>query len=110
MIATPLMTPHFYDDFDDVKPNHPNGLMTVFGAGGAQVQYWSRHRLELVDIVFRRSPWRATLSRAIYRGGRRARRVLLVNVLAALAFRLTFGLLGRKTGWIGRFRKLPAPK
>jgi len=110
VVATPLMSPHFYDDFDHVKPYHPEGLKMVFGGGGAQVQYWSHHRLELVDLVFRRSPWRATLSRAIYRGGPKAWPLYLANVLALAAFRLTFGLLGRKTGWIGRFRKLSPSK
>lgn len=110
VIATPLMSPHFYDDFDHVRPYHPEGLAMVFGGTQAQVQYWSRHRLELVDVAFRRSPWRATLSRAIYHGGPRAWPLYLANVLAAAAFRLTFGLLGRKTGWIGRFRKLPPLK
>lgn len=110
VIATPLMTPHFYEDFDHVKPYHPEGLKMVFGGGGAQVQYWSRHRLQLVEVVFRRSPWRATLSQAINRGGPAAWPLYLANVLAVLAFRLSFGLLGRKTGWIGRFRKLPPSK
>jgi len=109
VIATPLMTPHFYEDFDHVKPYHPDGLRMVFG-GGAQVQYWSRHRLELVDVVFRRSPWRATLSQAMSRGGPAAWPVYLANVLAALVFRLSFGVIGRKTGWIGRFRKLSPSK
>lgn len=105
VIATPLESPHFFDDFDHVKPYHPEGLQMVFGGTEAQVQYWSKHRLELVDVVFRRSPWRATLTRALYRGGPGAWPWYLANTLAAVAFRLTFGLLGRKTGWIGRFRK-----
>ena len=110
VVATPLMSVHFYDDFDHVKPYHPEGLKMVFGGGDAQLQYASRHRLELVDLVFRRSPWRATLSGALYRGGPGAWPVHLANLLAAVAFRVTFGLAGRKTGWIGRFRKLPATK
>ena len=105
VIATPLMSPHFYDDFDHVKPYHPEGIMMVFG-GSAQVQYWSRRRLELVDLAFRRSPWRATLSRPLYFGGPRAWPLYAANALSALAFRLSAGLLGRKTGWIGRFRRV----
>jgi SAM-dependent methyltransferase len=105
VIATPLMSPHFHDDFDHVKPYHPDGLMMVFGGDRAQVQYWSRHRLDLVDVVFRRSPWRATLARPLYRGGPMAWPYYLANALAALAFRLSFGLLGRKTGWVGRWRR-----
>jgi hypothetical protein len=106
VIATPLMSPHFYDDFDHVKPYHPDGLRMVFGGGGAQVQYWSRHRLELVELAFRRSPWRATLAAPLYFGGPMAWPFYFANALAALAFKLSGGLLGRKTGWIGRFRKV----
>jgi len=106
VIATPVMSAHFYDDFDHVKPYYPEGLKMVFSGNGAQVQYSSRHRLALVEVVFRRSPWRATLSQAIHRGGPAAWPIHLANVLAALAFHLSFGLIGRKTGWSGRFRKL----
>src|SRR5690349_793215 len=35
VIATPLESPHFYDDFDHVKPYHPEGLMMVFGGDRA---------------------------------------------------------------------------
>jgi SAM-dependent methyltransferase len=105
VIATPLEGPHFYDDFDHVKPYHPEGLQMVFAGGAAQVQYWSKQRLELVDVVFRRSPWRATLTRALYKGGPGAWPWYLANAISAVAFRLSFGLLGRKTGWIGRWRK-----
>jgi SAM-dependent methyltransferase len=105
VIATPLLSPHFYDDFDHVRPYQPDGLVMVFGGAQAQVQYWSRHRLELADIAFRRSPWRATLSGALYRGGLRAYPWYVLNALSALGFRLSCGLIGRKTGWVGRFRK-----
>ena len=110
VIATPLLSVHFYDDFDHVKPYQPEGLRMVFAGGDAQVQYCSRHRMELVEVVFRRSPWRATLSSALYRGGPAAWPLQLANLVAAVLFRVSFGLLGRKTGWIGRFKKLPPGK
>ena len=108
VIATPLMNPQFYDDFDHVKPYHPEGLRMVFGDLAAQVQYRSRHRLALVEIAFRRTPWRASFVGSVYRGGPPAWPYYLANAIAALVFRLSAGLLGRKTGWIGRFRKIPA--
>ena len=61
VIATPLMSKYFYDDFDHVKPYQPAGLMMVFGAGAAQVQYYARNRLRLVDLRFRRAPLRISL-------------------------------------------------
>lgn len=105
VIATPLLTPHFYDDFDHVKPYHPEGLMMVFGKGDAQVQYRSRNELALVDVAFRRSPWRATLSRGLYRRTAATHILQLANAVSAVAFRLSGEWIGRKTGWIGMFRK-----
>jgi SAM-dependent methyltransferase len=109
VIATPLMSPQFYDDFDHVKPYHPDGLQMVFGERAAQVQYRSRHRLVLVEVAFRRTPWRTSFVAATYSGGLAAWPYYLVNAIAALAFRISAGLLGRKTGWIGRYRKLAFP-
>jgi SAM-dependent methyltransferase len=109
VIATPLMGPQFYDDFDHVRPYHPEGLEMVFGERAAQVQYRSRHRLNIVEIAYRRTPWRVSFVGAVFRGGPRAWPYFLMNAIAALLFRLSGGLLGCKTGWIGRFRKLPAP-
>ncbi len=106
VIVTPLMSPHFYDDFDHFKPYYPAGIQMVFGGSGAQVQYWSRHRLQLVDVFFRRTPWRATLVRGLYVGGAAGWPFHAANAVAALAFRLSAGLIGRKTGWMGRFRKV----
>jgi predicted SAM-dependent methyltransferase len=35
VIAIPLLTPYFYDDFDHVKPYHPMGILMVFCADRA---------------------------------------------------------------------------
>lgn len=105
IIATPLLTRQFFDDFDHVRPYHPEGLMMVFGTGPAQVQYRSRNRLELLEVRIRRSPWRAGHVEGLYRGGAAAWPWYALNAASALAFRLSFGLLGQASGWIGRFRK-----
>jgi hypothetical protein len=57
IIATPLMSSSFYDDFDHIKPYQPLGINMVFNGRGEQVKYYSRHVLELLDIWFRRSPF-----------------------------------------------------
>ena len=108
VIATPLESPHFWDDFDHVKPYHADGLLMVYGSGAQQVQYRSRHRLELVDIAFPRTPWRVTHARARYLRSPATRLVQLANLLSALAWRASGGLLGRRTRWIGLFRKSTA--
>src|SRR6266513_3193273 len=39
VIATPLMSDYFYDDFDHIRPYQPSGIQMVFGEGTPQVQY-----------------------------------------------------------------------
>lgn len=106
LIATPLMSDYFYDDFDHVKPYQPVGLQMVFGGAGAQVQYYARHRLELADLWYRRSPLRPCFHRGLHL--RTPSRYFwgLAAVLGVGAFRLSGGLVGRTDGWIGVFRKL----
>lgn len=106
VIATPLMSNNFFDDFDHVRPYQPMGLQMVFGGTGAQVQYYSRNRLALRDVWFRRSPWRMNHCRARHVFGPATRALQLLDVVSVLAFKLSFGLLGRTDGWVGRFEKI----
>jgi SAM-dependent methyltransferase len=106
VIATPLMSNNFYDDFDHVRPYQPLGLQMVFGGTGAQVQYYARNRLALRDVWFRRSPWRMNHCRARHVFGPTTRALQILDLLSVLVFRLTFGFLGRTDGWVGRFQKL----
>lgn len=104
LVVSPLMHKDFFLDFDHVKPYYPQGIKDFFGKGDEQVQSYSRHTLRLVDIRFRRSPWRLRLSRALLlkRGDLPPR---VCNFLLALVFRCSGKLLGHKTGWIGLYRK-----
>jgi hypothetical protein len=106
VIATPLISSNFYDDFDHVRPYQPIGLLMVFGPDQAQVQYYARNRLALRDVWFRRSPWRGSYRRARYINGPMSRVLQCFEFLAALGFRASGGLLGRADGWVGRFEKL----
>jgi len=108
VIATPLLGPFFYDDFDHVKPYHPIGLLMVFGEGNAQVQYYARNRLAIEDVWIRRSPLRLGHGRGRYVGLWRARARQVGDFAGALLFRATGGLIGTADGWVGLFRKRPA--
>lgn len=104
LVVTPLPHRDFHLDFDHVKPYCPQGIKDFFGSGDEQVQAYSRHNLKLLDIRFRRSPWRLRMNRALLlKQGDLAPR--LWNLFLALAFRCSGKLLGRKTGWIGLYRK-----
>jgi SAM-dependent methyltransferase len=110
VIATPLLTPYFYDDFDHVKPYHPMGILMVFGNDRAQVQYYARNRLALEDVWIRRSPLRLGHTRSRYQYSWRTRVRQGLEFVSALAFRASFGVIAQTDGWVGLFRKIePAP-
>jgi SAM-dependent methyltransferase len=105
IIATPLLTRFFYEDFDHVKPYHPIGLLMVFGEERAQVQYYARNKLRLEDVWIRRGHWRFAHRRSRYVSSPATRLLQLVEFGSALAFRLSLGIIGQADGWVGLFRK-----
>lgn len=105
IIATPLYTHYFYDDFDHVKPYHPLGLQMVFGGHQSQVQYYSQHTLTMRDIWFRRSPMMSGLHRAKYVKSLTTRVLQLVDLMFVLIYRISFCVVGKKDGWVGVFQK-----
>jgi SAM-dependent methyltransferase len=105
LVVTPTLHPHFWLDFDHVKPYYPQGFTDFFGAGGEQVSTPSSHVLKLKDVHFRRSPFRIKNSRALLLKTPGAVWPRLANLGFALAHRASFGLVGRNTGWIGLFVK-----
>jgi SAM-dependent methyltransferase len=106
IIATPLLTRFFYDDFDHVKPYHPMGILMVFGDKRAQVQYYGKHTLRLEDVWIRRGHWRFAHRRARYMNSVATRLIQVAEFGSALAFRLSGGLVGQADGWVGMFQKV----
>lgn len=104
IIATPILTSYFYEDFDHVKPYLPRGIQMVFGVGEAQVQFRSRNKLELLELWYKRYFLRPTNQRMVYLQCFKI--MLLVTGLSALAFKFSLGLIGKKDGWVGVFRKV----
>ncbi|QZZ20244.1 methyltransferase domain-containing protein [Leptothermofonsia sichuanensis E412] len=107
IIATPLGTPYFYDDFDHIKPYNPAGISMVFGGNESQVQYYARNQIHLEDIWFRREPFKLTYFAGLY-VKKHLRFPILANLLLALLFRFSFGVIGQTNGWIGIYRKMTA--
>jgi SAM-dependent methyltransferase len=106
VIATPLYSNYFYDDFDHIKPYHPAGFEMVFGKENAQVQYQARHKLELVDLWFRRSPLIPRLNKSAYLDTSFKRIQQFRHAFGYLAYLLSAGLISRKDGWVGVFKKV----
>lgn len=105
IIATPLLTKYFYEDFDHIKPYSPVGIQMVFGEQNAQVQYRSRNKIELINLWYKRYFYRVTNQRFLY-FPRSKLTMSIINLFSALIFKMSFGLLGKKDGWVGVFRKL----
>ena len=106
LIATPLMNPSFYDDFDHVKPYTHIGILSVFGGEQLQVQYHSRTNLELVDLVYIRLAYQLKYYRALSMRTPLFRVPRTVNRLLHLIYRLSFRMVGQPKAWIGLFRKV----
>lgn len=104
IIATPLLTQYFYDDFDHVRPYTPAGIRMVFGGGSEQVQFYGTGRIELVDLWYRRAPLRVVHHRGRSLGGQY--HVRLLNLALALIFHATGHLVGTTDGWMGLYRKV----
>lgn len=105
IILTPIYSKYFYDDFDHIKPYHPTGIQMVYGKSAAQVQFNSKHHLELIDLWFRKSPWIPTQNKAIYLKTFMSKFYQVARLLSCVLYRSSAGLLGRKDGWVGIFQK-----
>ena len=106
IIATPLMNPRFYDDFDHIKPYSPVGIMMVFGSETSQVQYYSSEKIRLLDVWFRSSYFRPSNYKGRYIPSTAGKIYLLIEIASALLWKFSFGLIGRKDGWVGVFQKI----
>ena len=109
IIATPLLSSFFYDDFDHIKPYSPTGIMMVFGENqGDQVQYYSKNKLKLKDLWFRKRHYRPQFFKGKYLEDKTSSFLNLVEFCSILLCRGSFGIIGRTDGWIGVFEKIKA--
>lgn len=106
LIATPVMNPSFYDDFDHVKPYTHIGILSIFGGTATQVQYHSKHTLELLDLYYLRLAYQLKYYRALSMHTAWYRVPRIINRLSHLVYRLSFRLIGQPKAWIGLFRKV----
>ena len=105
IIATPLISAYFYDDFDHIKPYQPVGINQVFGQKNEQVQYHSKNTIKLIDIWFRRNSLKLNYSRGLY-----LRKYTpiphVINLIFAILFHLSFGRISNIDGWMGLYKKI----
>ena len=106
LIATPCMNPSFYDDFDHVKPYTHISILSVFGGKMSQVQFHSRTKLALVDLVYIRLAYQLKYYRALSMRTSWYRIPRTINRLLHLIYRLSFRMIGQPKAWVGLFRKV----
>jgi len=78
----------------------------VFNASCAQVQNHSRNKLKLIDIKYKRYYCRLTDLRGLYVKTTSRYFIMAIHFLSALVFKLSWGILGKKDGWIGLYKKI----
>lgn len=105
IIATPLLTDYFFEDFDHIKPYLPSGIQMVFGEHEAQVQFRSRNKLQLIELKYKKYFYRLVNYRFVYLPKFRWLNPLFFCA-SALIFKMSYGFLGKKDGWIGVFKKI----
>jgi len=105
LIATPVLNDNFYDDFDHVKPYTHLSILSVFGGQQSQVQFYSRHQLQLIDLRYIRIAYRLKFYRALALRTMWYRIPRIVNQLLHLIYRLTFRSIGQPIAWVGLFEK-----
>jgi len=106
VIATPVLNDNFYDDFDHVKPYTHLSILSVFGAHGSQVQFYSKHQLKLIDLDYVRIAYRLKFYRALALRTVWYRIPRFTNQLLHLVYRLSFRSIGQPIAWIGLFEKI----
>lgn len=103
LIATPVLNDSFFDDFDHVKPYSHLGLLSVFGEGVSQVQFYSSFQLQLIDIYYVRHAYQLKYFRSLELRTPLYRIPRIINQLLHLFYRLSFRIVGKPISWVGLF-------
>lgn len=105
IIATPLLTDYFYDDFDHIKPYSPVAIMNVFGKTAFQVQYYSRNKLSLTDLKFRKRHYKFTFVRGKYVRSATTKFYQVIEFISTLLCLVSLGFLAKKMAGLGFLEK-----
>jgi SAM-dependent methyltransferase len=106
IISTPLLTSYFFDDFDHVKPYQPLGLSMLLCDSESQLQFQWPGKFDLVNLWYRKSPFRMIHFRSRHLNPPGSLGVRLANKTLSIIFYLSLGLVGQKSGWVGVFKKI----
>jgi len=104
LIATPILDSGFYTNFDHVKPYLPDGIKSVFENADAQISFYSKVRLKLANIYFRRSPFTLRFFRSYYLGSPSIF-LRFSNFVLLVLFNATGRIFGKTNGWLGLYIK-----
>ncbi len=105
IIATPLNSPYFYNDFDHIKSYFPTSIEMVFTGNNNQIQYYGDHQLKLEDLWFRRRPLRLWFFPGLYIK-KYSQIPRYLNFFLKIFYILSFKLIGITDGWVGFYRKI----
>ncbi len=113
IIASPLPTKSFWDNFDHIKPYNPSAIEEVFGMRNHQVQYQSRNELKLIDLWIRRRPFKLSsisprFSAPFLKREMTFNKILIgsCNIFMRILYSISFSIIGKADGWAGLYQKI----
>jgi SAM-dependent methyltransferase len=104
LVATPLLTNYFFDDFDHVKPYTPKAFSHYFSSNHTQVSAYGKFSLDLKDLSFRRSAFRVRYCKGVYMKSNFSKLIFTIDTLYSIFFLISFKLIGKRDGWVGLYQ------
>jgi cyclopropane fatty-acyl-phospholipid synthase-like methyltransferase len=107
ILLSPLAVDNFYYDITHVRPYYPQAIWQMWGDYKSSLSIRKNEQLRLIDIHFIRDCYRTRKWRSYYVAENKLRWHLTrcINYTAALLFLLSKARIGRKTSWLGVYKK-----
>lgn len=108
ILLSPLGVDNFYYDITHVRAYYPQAIWQMWGGYSSSLSIKKNEQLRLVDIYFVKDCYRTRKWRSYYVSSNKLAFYLtrVVNYILAAAFLLTRSFIGRKTSWVGIYKKI----
>ncbi len=108
VLLSPLGVDNFYYDITHVRAYYPQAIWQMWGGYSSSLSVQKNEQLRLVDIYFVKDSYRTRKWRSYYMKDKWLQYHLarMLNYTMAALFLISNAFIGRKTSWIGVYKKL----
>ena len=106
IIATPMHSTWFYDDFDHIRPYHPASITQILDSRRRIFEYQTKARFQVERVWIQRRAHRLVHWGALYEDGHIRKIAWIWDFAAAAIFKLSFGWIGAPYTWVGVFKRI----